>query len=93
MRKKHHAAIVTIQDETLLEMLDFEGGKIISISRPSDIYNPNSFDVMIEHPDLPKVIAGCTLETFKIRYEASLRGYKRTSPEKKYRRVRVTVGK
>jgi len=50
-----HVAIVTISNELLLNMLDFKGGIVHRVFMDDDFLEPTSFNVVIEHPDLPEV--------------------------------------
>ena len=52
MSKELHGAIITLDFNLLLEMLDFKGGHIHRIS--TDIGLPYC-KVLIEHPDLPQL--------------------------------------
>lgn len=56
-----HAAIMQIGKTTLLRMLKFDGGIVHNIRVDPDVWNPDIIEIVLEHPDLPKVEDGFTL--------------------------------
>ena len=59
-KRKTHAAIIDIPNRLLLELLDFEGGSIVRIQTPDDVFKPDTTEFVIEHPDLDLVESGFT---------------------------------
>ena len=57
MSKELHGAMIKINLDVLLEMLDFKGGRIHKIYTDDECFDPDYFNVLIEHPDLPVVSA------------------------------------
>ena len=55
MPSVRNAAIIEINSQILLDMLDFKDGQIHDIRMPKDIWKPNFVEIVIEHPDLPEV--------------------------------------
>lgn len=86
-KKLRHAAIIEIHQQYLLEMLDFDGGTIHSVSFPKDEWKPGVIEFVIEHPDLDKVEPGFQLRRITPAYHSHLRGYDRVEPVKKRRKV------
>ena len=66
MKKKRHAAIIEIDKDFLLRLMEFQGGKIYRIYTRDDYFDPPNFFVVIEHPDLPEVEEGQPLAQVKI---------------------------
>lgn len=58
---ERNAAIICINKEFLLNWLQFEGGTIHRISIDPDVWNPNTIELLIEHPDLDRVEDGFLL--------------------------------
>jgi hypothetical protein len=58
-----NAAKIKISTDWLLARLQFEGGEILHIGFPQDIYLPKEIEIVIRHPDLPAVEPGSMLET------------------------------
>ena len=56
-----HAAKVGISTKLLLDLLDFQGGRIHRVYTPDDYLDPDTFFAVIEHPDLPEVEIGTQL--------------------------------
>ena len=53
--KKRHAAIIQIDYKLLPHFLDFDGATIHRVYTPDNLWKPDVFRVVIEHPDLPEV--------------------------------------
>lgn len=77
------AAIIVLDEKDLLELLDFEGGKIHNIRRPVDEWNPGTFEILLEHPDLDEVEDGFVLRRIIIVYHCGMRGSYRVEPPKR----------
>ena len=63
-------------------MLDFEGGEIHDIRRPTDQWEPYTIELVIEHPDLDKVEPGFILRRVTPTYILSRRYVERLDPPK-----------
>lgn len=74
-----NAAIIRITDVFILEWLDFEGGEIHTVRKAVDCLNDIEFT--IEHPDLPEVREGESLQTVVPAYRVG-RFLKRVDPPK-----------
>ena len=55
MSEIEHAAIVEISSKLLLDILDFGGGTVIDVRKPHEVWKPDYIEIVIEHPDMPKV--------------------------------------
>lgn len=80
-KKVSRVAIIAINEKSLLEMLDFEGGKIHDIRRAPD-RPPDEIELVMEHPDLDKEETGCPLRRITPAYHCGLRGSSRVDPPK-----------
>jgi len=56
--KPKNADIICVNKKALLEYLQFEGGVIHNIIPQHDIWNPDGFKFVLEHPDLHEVLEG-----------------------------------
>ena len=56
-------AIIKVDKESILKMLQFEGGVIHDVRINQDYFMPNQIEFVIEHPDLPLMIEGDFLLT------------------------------
>jgi len=50
-----HAAIISISNQFLLNMLDFKGGIIHRVFMDDEFLAPTSFNMVVEHPDLDEI--------------------------------------
>ena len=53
-----HRAIVDIDKKLLLNLLGFQGGKVIMARSDFELFDPDKIEIIIEHPDLPDVKPG-----------------------------------
>ncbi len=82
-KKPTHVAIICIDEKYLLEFLDFKGGSIHRVQQPDKEWKPSEIQLVIEHRDLPDVIAGDELQRITPTYRYRPRGYSRIDPPKK----------
>ena len=77
-------AVIKVDKESILKMLQFEGGVIHDVRINQNYFMPNQIEFVIEHPDLPLMIEGDFLTTIVPTYNLKEDGsLKRIDPPKK----------
>ena len=60
--EKRRVGKICVSKEVLLELLSFGGGTLHNIGFDPEIWQPDAVQLVIEHPDMPEVDAGATLQ-------------------------------
>ena len=75
--KTRHVAIVCINTNLLLDMLQFKGGVVHDVRFNPDYWKPGQIELVLEHPDLPIVEDGSPLIHVDPIYEVKVNKHNR----------------
>lgn len=69
-KQERNVAIICISKKALLDWLQFEGGVIHEVRVDPDRWNPDTIELIIEHPDLDRVLDNFVLRRITPLYKS-----------------------